>query len=336
MGIARREFLKGSAVTAAGIALGLDGCKLLQEDPRIAGYDALMKQISPAIREYSEGVGALVGDIYGQQKNRPVPPFVHKRVRQIFSEVLGMPEAQAWNERLYGKGIRAHYAAYMLQDFRNSQAAGKLSEFHRSLSPEGRRILESRLSGIVKDPLVFGLMFKSGLRPLVFHPNLEENSDTRQFSTEAYPDCKEVRCVVRDNQGRLTYDGVDESPTRTREANYSHTYDESRQAWVNINYYINAMPNLYFWGCKPGTVERLNDISYPEGEVQTAEELKVYYKDVKGSGDNKNILWVKKTYPERVGKDGVKIIKAAYFDRFEFSDAEREKLRGFFRWKRQE
>ncbi len=145
--ISRRNFLKGvtGAVAYSAIKSVVPGSLEagLRKEKKQEKIDKFISEILPEIKPYYSGLDALLDNIYSLDSKREIPDFVNQRVKEIFSGDLS--NIQDWNEELFQKGLRDHYVAYILQDFRNSKTAEKLAGFYKSLRIEERVIFEEKL-----------------------------------------------------------------------------------------------------------------------------------------------------------------------------------------------
>ncbi len=245
-GVSRREFMK-DAVIASALVLspGLARGKNHEQEglKRLAYFCAkILPALEPRIRQYSEGLGALLENIYEPGNKVEVPGFVHERVDSIFSGVLS--PVNDWNRRLFEEGRMAHYAAYVLQDFRNSPVAGALSMAYGQFNDYGEMFLEERLSEIVPDARTYDLLFRLGMRPLVFDPReVPENKVIfdRPDWNHGLP-----YYVVLDPRGKHIFSGVDESPALFCEGNSSHLRDAQGRLEGFVLYFSNVQPNFMF------------------------------------------------------------------------------------------
>jgi len=251
----------------------------LTEDKTIVErfYEQIIPKLRPKIRQYSGALEALLDNIYDRNSDKTVPQFVHQKVKEIFTGKLA--NIQEWNERLFNQGLRAHYTAYILQDFRNSEVAGTISDFYTGLNPENKTAFEDKLREEISDPIVYEFMFRLGLRPFVFTP-----WEVPEYEAEAYkPDWRnapEKIWRVENADGGLIFDGTEErgidengSVVINWEASFSYVCDPKNRSELiaYIYYFQNYQPSFSF----------LCDCDHPHGR----DFFKTYL------GSKGNFLW---------------------------------------------
>ena len=240
-GMSRRQFLK-----TIGTAAGLAAEATLPRIPKVEGknekFDKFISEILPEIKPYYSGVDALLDNIYSSDSTRETPDFVHQRVQEIFSGEL--ENIQGWNEALFEKGLRDHYCAYILQDFRNSQTAEKLAKYYKNLSPEERIAFEKKLRNQMPNSVTYEFLFRCGMHPLVFDPR-----DVPEYTTtEEYPEWNdgELFYSVTDSSGDFIARGVEESPSKNFEGNFNYIKKDGELV-AFVCYYANWQPNFMFF-----------------------------------------------------------------------------------------
>jgi hypothetical protein len=259
MAVTRREFLRATAAALGTLSLP----QLLQDDPRMDGYSEATRQTRQTVKQYSDALKALVSYTIDGKSKAKVPEFVHKRVQDLLVNQLDMPKAHGWFKEMYEKGYGIHYSAIMLQDFRNSTAAEKLRDFYNGLADEGKVRLEQSLKREVGDDFIYDMMFKAGMRPMVFDPRLDpNNSVTTKDYTYNLPlrdgsgevPVTEMVYTVRDEKGRVVFEGVNEFPAQIWGANQSDHYDLQRGIQFDMSYNQNLQPNFYLHRYKSNTI----------------------------------------------------------------------------------
>jgi hypothetical protein len=245
----RRRFLNLAVTGGIGTALAMGdqaNATYAQARSESSTIDTFFENVMPTIRprlmQYADGLGALLDNIYNAESEIEVPNFVHQRVEEIFSVELANIH-EDWNRRIFDSGHVAHYAAYILQDFRNSDVAGTLSNFYSSLGETGRVEFEERLHQEIPDDLVYNAMVRLSWRPFVFDPRETFDYTTRTENpewTEGNP-----LYTVTDSNGQTVFKGLYVSPFNFN-GNMGHLYDSEGRERIRIDSFENTDPCLYF------------------------------------------------------------------------------------------
>lgn len=209
-------------------------------------YDSVMPQLEPELRQYANGLDALLDNLYNLESNREIPEFVHQRVRNVFSGELS--NIQEWNKKLFSDGLRAHYTAYTLQDFRNSKIAERLSSFYTALNEDEKNEFENRLRDFVPNQRTYEFLFRAGMKPMVFNPREVPGNIVQVDRPDWNHGIPYFR--VSDPNGNHISAGVDESPSQYCEGNDNHVRDSNGNLIGYVNYFANVQPNFMFYDTK--------------------------------------------------------------------------------------
>lgn len=302
-GLSRRSLLKGFLAVAAIKLSGTDKLEAIMTDTE--GSHELESALIKVEKQATE-LESVLENVY-QESRKEIAPEVWRKVDTIFSGPL--ETVRAWNRELVQEGRYAHIAAYLLQDFRNSEEAAWLRETYNSLSAEKRPQLEAKIKERIRNPLTFELMFKIGLRPSVFDPRLNpaNNVTAHRVGEQATLE------VVRDSKGRVVYSGTDQyffdDPKKVDyEGSYSYAYNEDGKGVAIVNYFKNAQPNFRF-------IRNADSLSDPDD----FDFFKTYLgNDLKGKDLYYSV--------HQVGKE-------PWEKRVDLTDEQIEALKKFFRWR---
>jgi hypothetical protein len=301
--MSRRKFLGLTACTAASLVVKPSKSEQTQTEVTAEEMDQFLAEKGPEILPYSKGLESLLKTLRNNSEEH-IPGFVHTRIQELFSDPA-LEDIQKWNREVFDKGLRAHYFAYILQDFRNSEVAGELAIFYKNLPDEQKQLFETKLRGIVGDHMTYEFLFRLGMRPTVFDPR-----DVPEYDTEnKYPEWNnnELYYKVKDEAGNSIATGVEESPAEYTEGNYYYIYDKNDGKVASVNYYLNIQPNFKFFS------------TGADNDMVETDTFKTYL------GGKGKFLWYGTRDKNNTTNEAEKI---------DLNDVQIELLRQFFRWER--
>ena len=202
------------------------------------------ERLLPIVLRRTHDIAYMLDNIY-EEKDIVVPEHVWEQTDAIFDNVPDSEKFKKWNREVVKLGHYAHMAAYLLQDFRNSEEAGILQKYYTQLNRTGRIQLEEAIQSAVGNPRTYEFVFKSGYKPSIFPPTL----DPKNKVIIRLVDGKEWYTRVRNEDGEAIYQGIDVShPTNMKwESNFIHIYDKDGNPILGGHYYKNNQPNFKFF-----------------------------------------------------------------------------------------
>lgn len=166
-------------------------------------------------------IGTVIGFIYDKtgtyRTHEDVPDTLKSRTNGLFSGSLA--PLREWNQDVANNGKFAHYAAYALQDFRNSDVANKIRDMYEKFHAEGKTgkqlLLEREVHKAIIDSIpddtknfidpmvIVQAMTETALRPPLFDPLINPRYHVVEFYDGETPSLPEFSVRTAMNEGVL-------------------------------------------------------------------------------------------------------------------------------------